>query len=117
MKYIQPMTCNEFARHILTLNTGESVSFACKSYIDWKNATLTFDNVEWWYFAKVMEEKECDSKFIFMDFFGGGSPFAFPTNYYYDDNYVVEYVKKYLMEYCEGINNMNDYVFVEMEEE
>ena len=117
MTYIKPMTCNEFAQYVLTLNKEESVAFACDPGVDWPNETPNINSVSWWHFVKVMEIPECDSELILMDFFGGGAPFAFPTSYYYDDNNVLEHVEKYFMEYCEGINSMDDYVFVEMEEE
>ena len=116
MAYIQPMKCKEFAEYVLAMETGDFVAFACEPGVDWPHETPNVDSVGWWFFIEVMDIPQCDSEVIFMDFFGGGSPFVCPTKHYCKEHEIVEYVTKYLMEYCEGINSMDDYVFVEMEE-
>lgn len=118
MKYIQPMNCNEFAKFLLTLKTGDTIEFACEPGVDYPNEMPELEDVERWYFAKVMEIKEYDSRFILIDYAGGEEAFAIPLNNYKnccdedDEQIVPDFVKKYF-KYNWSID---DVVFVEMEE-
>lgn len=123
MKYIQPMNCDEFARYLLTLKTGDRIEFACDPGVDWPNETPDVEDVECWYFAKVMEIPEYQSRFILLDYCGGEEAYAIPLNCYRaycdgDDATIVPvYVKRYFRDACNSISGVDDYVFVEMEEE
>jgi len=123
MKYIQPMTCDDFAQHLLTLKNGDTVEFGCDPGVDWPDEIPDTHSVEAWYFARVIEIPEYTSRFILIDYAGGESAFAIPLNCYKngsdgDDEYIVpQYVKEYFKGHCPDINGIDDYVFVEMEEE
>ena len=122
MKYIKPMNAKEFAEHLLTLKTGDTVEFGVDPGCEWPDETPNVEDLAGWYFAKVMEIKEYGSRFILLDYAGGEEAFAIPLNGYKaccddDDRHIVpEYVKHYFENHRE-LTGVNDYVFVEMEEE
>lgn len=122
MKYIQPMTCKEFAQHLLTLKNGDTVEFACDPGVNWPDEVPDVDDVECWYFARVIVIPEYESRFILIDYCGGEEAFAIPLNCYrsYCDQDDMTIVPRYVEEYfncrCGHLDSDNDYVFVEMEE-
>ena len=122
MKYIKPMNCNEFADYLLTLKTGDLVEFGIDPGCAWPDEVPELNDVTCWYFAKVMEIKEYGSRFILIDYAGGEEAFAIPLNCYTnycdeDDRHIVpSYVKHYFENHRE-LTGVDDFVFVEMEEE
>lgn len=121
MKYIQPMNAAQFAEHLLTLKTGDVIDFAVDPGIDWPDEVPDASDVEVWYFAKVMEIKEYNSRFILLDYAGGEEAFAIPLNGYKncadeDDKVIVPGYVKYYFENHRELSGANDYVFVEMDE-
>lgn len=115
MKIIKPMSCEEFCQYLLTLKTGDCVDFGREIITDAEE--ITPDDVEYWYFAKVMEIPEYCSRFILMDYAGGEEAYAVPLNGYRndcdeDDKYIVPI---YVKEYFNRIKNIHDVVYVEME--
>lgn len=123
MKYIQPMNCEEFAQYLLTLKNGDAIEFGCDPGVDWPNEIPDVHSVEAWYFARVIVIPEYTSRFILIDYAGGESAYAIPLNCYKngsdgDDEYIVpQYVKRFFEGHCPDLNGIDDYVFVEMEEE
>ena len=121
MKYIVPMNCDEFAEHLLTLKTGDTIEFGVDPGCDWPDEIPHANDVTGWYFAKVMEIEGYCSRFILIDYAGGEEAFAIPLNNYKnccdeDDRYIVfDYIKRYFENHRE-LNGINDYVFVEMED-
>lgn len=122
MKYIKPMTCNEFAQHLLTLKNGDTVEFGTDPGCIYPGETPDINDVTGWYFARVMEIPEYQSRFILLDYAGGEEAFAIPLNCYKnecdeDDKRIVpKYVEKYFKNHRE-LTGTDDYVFVEMEDE
>lgn len=123
MKYIKPMNCDEFAQHLLTLTEGDTVEFACDPGAEWPDKVPDVRDVECWYFAKVIVIPEYESRFILIDYCGGEEAFAIPLNCYQnhcdeDDKTIVpQYVREYFSGHCRNLDSIDDYVFVEMEEE
>ena len=121
MKYIKPMNCNEFTEYLLTLKTGDTIEFGIDPGYAWPDEVPEVENVSCWYFAKVMEIKEYNSRFILLDYAGGEEAFAIPLNNYKnycdeDDRHIVPgFVKQYFENHRE-LNGIDDFVFVEMEE-
>ena len=116
MKTIKPMNCEEFAQYLLTLKTGDCIDFGCYTTSD--KEEITDNDVECWYFAKVMEIPEYGSRFILLDYAGGEEAYAIPLNNYKnccdeDDKYIVP---KYVEEYFRRNGNIHEIVYVEMEE-
>ena len=122
MKYIKPMSCDAFAEYLLTLKTGDTIEFGIDPGASWPDLAPESQDVSAWYFARVMEIKEYNSRFILLDYAGGEEAFAIPLNNYQnccdeDDRHIVpSYVKRYFSNHRE-LNGVNDFVFVEMEEE
>ena len=123
MKYIKPMNCDEFAQYLLTLKNGDTIEFGCDPGVNWPEKDPDVHSVKAWYFARVISIPEYFSRFILIDYAGGESAYAIPLNGYKnesdgDDEYIVpQYVKRYFKECCTDLCGVNDYVFVEMEEE
>ena len=119
MKYIQPMNCEEFAQHLLTLKNGDTVEFGTDPGVKWPYKTPDIDDVTAWYFARVINIPEYESRFILIDYCGGECAFAIPLNYHEnrgneDDEWVVmNKVKEFFKDYAD----INNYVFVEMEDD
>lgn len=121
MKYIKPMDCDEFAEHLLTLKTGDTVEFGTDPGCAWPDEIPKLDDVTAWYFARVMKIPEYESRFILIDYAGGEEAFAIPLNCYKDycdddDKWIVPNRVKEFFENCINIGSVTDYVFVEMEE-
>lgn len=122
MKYIKPMNYKEFAEHLLTLKTGNTVEFGCSAECDYPNEMPDADDVADWYFARVMEIKEYGSRFILIDYAGGEEAFAIPLNCYTDhcdedDRHIVPgFVKEYFCKHNRFLNGVDDEVFVEMDD-
>lgn len=122
MKYIKPMNCNEFAEYLLTLKTNDIIHFGVDPGCAWPDEIPEPESVTGWYFAKVMEIKGYNSRFILIDYAGGEEAFAIPLNGYKnccdeDDRYIVPGFVKLYFENHRELTGVNDYVFVEMEEE
>lgn len=123
MKYIKPMTCDEFAQYLLTLRTGDTVEFACDPGVDFPSEMPDVHSVEAWYFARVINIQEYESRFILIDYAGGEAAFAIPLNGYKDycdgddERIVPGYVKEYFKSRCPDLNGIDDYVFVEMKDD
>lgn len=116
MKTIKPMNSEEFAKYLLTLKPGDCIDFGCYTTSD--KEEITDNDVECWYFAKVMEIPEYGSRFILLDYAGGEEAYAIPLNNYKnccdeDDKYIVP---KYVEEYFRRNGNIFGIVYVEMEE-
>lgn len=122
MKYIQPMTCSEFTKYLLTLKTGDTIDFGCEPGCDWPNEVPNVNDVEEWYFAKVIKIPEYGSRFILIDYAGGESAFAIPLNCYCDhcdadDTCIVPgYVEQFFAMHFDDPSDIKAHVFVEMEE-
>lgn len=119
MKCIQPMNYEEFARHLLTLKNGDTVEFGTDPGAKWPDETPDIYDVTGWYFARVINIPEYESRFILIDYCGGECAFAIPLNSYEnkcdkDDEWIVMYKVK---EFFESYGDIDNYVFVEMEEE
>lgn len=116
MNYIKPMNIKEFTEYLLTLKTGDTIEFGCST----ENETPEIDDVEDWYFARVMKIPEYDSRFILIDYAGGEEAFAIPLNNYTDfcdedDMRIVpKYVKDYFNNYNRFLNGENSLVFVDI---
>ena len=123
MKYIKPMTCDEFAQYLLTLKTGDTIEFACDYGADSPEEVTDVRDVECWYFAKVMCIPGYESRFILLDYCGGEEAFAIPLNCYQnhcdeDDRWLVpKFVRQYFSSHCRNLGSVDDYVFVEMDDE
>ena len=123
MKYIQPMNCEEFAQHLLTLKNGDTVEFGCDPGVAWPDEIPSEKDVSCWYFATVITIPEYMSRFILIDYCGGEEAFAIPLNCYQnhcdeDDRTIVpRYVREYFSGHCRSLDSVDDFVFVEMEEE
>lgn len=123
MKYIKPMNCSEFAQYLLTLKNGDTVEFACDPGVNWPDEVPDVTDVECWYFARVMVIPEYESRFILIDYCGGEEAFAIPLNCYsdrcdMDDHQIVpDFVEEYFKGHCRNLDSINDFVFVEMEDE
>lgn len=118
MKYIQPMNCEEFVQHLLTLYNGDTVEFGTDPGVAWPDEIPDIDDVTTWYFARMIYIPEYTSRFILIDYCGGGCAFAIPLNCYNwineDGKWIVRNkVKEFFKDYAE----VNDYVFVEMEDD
>lgn len=121
MKYIRPMNCEEFTEYILTLKTGDIIEFGVDPGCDWPDEIPNTFDVTGWYFAKVMEIAGYNSRFILIDYAGGEEAFAIPLNGYKnccdsDDEHIVPGYVKWYFENHRELNDINDYVFVEMED-
>ena len=121
MKYIKPMDCDEFSEYLLTLKTGDVVNFGCYPGTDWPNEMPDRYSVSGWYFVKVMEIPEYESRFILIDYLGGTEAFAIPLNSCSDycdedDKWIVPKKVEEFFENCDNSGSVTDYVFVEMEE-
>lgn len=122
MKYIKPMNIKEFSDFLATLKHGETINFGtfvCSSRI---NEITDPDDVENWYFATVMEIKEYRSRFILIDYAGGGQAYAIPLD---GDNdtcdaaykYIVsEYIKQFFLS-CSDLGSLQAKVYVELDDE
>lgn len=121
MKYLQPMTCYEFAQHLCRLETGDTIEFACYAGVDWPDEELDQYKAEDWYFARVMEISAYNSRFILIDYCGGEEAFAIPLNCYQshcdaDDTKIIPgYVREFFQK-CDNISGVDAHVFVVMEE-
>ena len=121
MKYIKPMNCEEFTQYLLTLKTGDTIEFGTEPGCDWPNEMPSINDVEAWYFARVMEIKEYGSRFILLDYAGGEEAFAIPLNgdrdyCDEDDKWLVPgYVRRYFETHRE-LGGVDCHVFVEMED-
>ena len=121
MTHIEPMTCEEFAKFLLTLRTGDEITFGCDTRVDYPNEIPEPNDVECWYFARVMEINEYCSRFILLDYAGGEEAFAIPLNSDYDwcdgddETIVPSYVKMYFNNH-RMIAGETDVVFVEVED-
>lgn len=119
MKYIQPMNCEEFAQHLLTLYNGDTVEFGTDPGVEWPDETPDIDDVTVWYFVRVINIPEYESRFILIDYCGGECAFAIPLNNYKngcdedDKRVVMDKVK----EFFKNCDDVDDYVFVEMEDD
>lgn len=119
MNYIKPMNIKEFTEYLLTLKTGDTIEFGCSA----ENETPEIDDVEDWYFARVMKIPEYGSRFILIDYAGGEEAFAIPLNNYKDfcDEDDIHIVPKYVTDYFNNYNRFltgeSDLVFVEIKEE
>lgn len=82
MKYIQPMNCKDFADYLLTLKTGDTIEFGIDPGYSWPDVVPDPEDVNGWYFAKVMEIEQYSSRFILIDYAGGEEAFAIPLNGY-----------------------------------
>ena len=124
MSYIKPMNCKAFTDYLLTLKTGDEISFACNAECDWPNEIPEdqYDVCDW-YFARVMSIPEYMSRFILIDYAGGEEAFAIPLNNYKDccdddDKAIVpEFVKRYFESHNRFLNSVDNIVFVEVEGE
>lgn len=122
MKYIKPMNCEEFAQHLLTLKNGDVVEFGCDPGPAWPDEVPDPSDVTTWYFAKVIEIKGYNSRFILLDYCGGEEAFAIPLNGYKngcdedDRRFVPRFVKHYFSDHNIHLNGPDDHVFVEMED-
>lgn len=122
MKYIKPMNCDEFAQHLLTMSDGDTVEFACDPGVKWPDEEPTLEDVECWYFAKMISFSGYESRFILIDYCGGEEAFAIPLSYNserygeYDKPIVPEYVHNFFNQ-CVNLSSDKDYVFVEMRTE
>lgn len=122
MKYIKPMTCGEFAEHLLTLKSGKTIEFGVDPGCNWPDEVPDVKDVTSWYFARIMHIPEYNSRFILIDYCGGEEAFAIPLNCYSDDfdmddhGIVYLYVRRYFANHG-TLTGIDDYVFVEMEEE
>ena len=123
MKYIEPMTCKEFADYLLTLKDGDEINFGCDPGCEWPDEVPEPNDVTAWYFARVMHIEGYSSRFILLDYCGGEEAFAIPLNNYKnerdmdDESIVHRYVRDYFAGYNCYLTGINDIVFVEMEEE
>ena len=123
MKYIEPMTCNEFADYLLSLKDGDEICFGCDSGGVYPDEVPEVKDVTAWYFARVVYIEGYSSRFILLDYCGGEEAFAIPLNNYknerdMDDEEVVHrYVRNYFNGYNCYLTGINDIVFVEMEED
>ena len=122
MKYIKRMNCKEFTEYLLTLKTGDTIEFGIDPGCSWPDEAPDITDVSAWYFARVMEIKEYGSRFILIDYAGGEEAFAIPLNGYKnccdeDDKYIVPYFVKSYFENHRELTGIDDFVFVEMEEE
>ena len=123
MKYIEPMTCKEFADYLLTLKDGEEIYFGCDPGCSWPDEVPEVNDVTAWYFAKVIYLEGYSSRFILIDYCGGEEAFAIPLNNYQnerdmdDESIVHQYVRNYFSGHNSYLTGVCDIVFVEMEEE
>lgn len=123
MSYVKPMTCEQFAQHLLTLKDGDEIHFACFLDANCEEAERCDANdVEFWYFAKVMFLPEYDSRFILIDSCRGEEAYAIPLNNCVDrrDENDMRIVPRYVEAFfrkCISIGDVNSAVYVEMEEE
>lgn len=120
MSYLKKMDYKQFAELLLTMKDGDVIEFACyppESPLD--DATDVFD-AKGWYFAKLCIIPECSSRYILLDYAGGGSAYAIPLDSQvcacnvYDDFVTLYHVHNYF----DYINSeIEKYVYVKMEEE
>lgn len=119
MSYLKKMDCNQFAELLLTMRDGDVIEFACyppESPLD--DATDVFD-ANGWYFAKLCTIPEYSSRYILLDYAGGGGAYAIPLydqicDYPTEDGFVTYYVRKYF--YCINIE-IEEYVYVKVEDD
>lgn len=119
MKYIQSMNYDEFAEFLLTMKDGDIVEFGTDPGVNWPDEEPDVNDVTAWYFAKVTCIPEYESRFILIDYCGGESAFAIPLSVCRDgcdedDRWLVPIKVK---EFFENCNDVDEYVFVEMNEE
>lgn len=95
------LSAEEFAKWILdNLNLGDSVTFGLDR--------LDENEVENWWFVKVVNIPEGDSNIVIIDYCGGGLPMAFPLNhpmYQEDEEFFVEAVAHYFRKDNESYND------------
>lgn len=120
-KIIRPMQYSDFADLLLTLKEGQTIEFACSTDVDFPNEIPEPNECTAWYFARILCIPEYQSRFILIDYAGGEEAFAIPLNGYcrsfdMDDKEIVKGMVKTFFKYCLSLGNINDYVFVEMEE-
>ena len=120
MKHIKPMQGRDFAEYLLTLKNGDEIYFGVDPGIEWPDEIPGVADVTGWYFARVMQIGENNSRFILLDYCGGEQAFAIPLGSFgntEDDKYIVlRFVKTYFENYNNELGSMKDYVFVEMED-
>ena len=121
MKYIKPMDAQEFADYLCTLETGDTIEFGTDPGCSWPDEIPESTDISNWYFARVMEISEYNSRFILIDYAGGEEAFAIPLNNYQNccDADDCRIVHKYVIKYFKNHRDLcgaYDYVFVEMEE-
>lgn len=123
MKYVKPMNCEQFTQHLLALKDGDEINFACFLDVEEGERERFYPNdAECWYFAKVMNLTEYDSRFILIDYCGGEEAYAIPLNNYRsecdeDDQQIVPVYVKEFFRRCMNLGSTNRTVYVEFEEE
>ena len=122
MKYIQPLTIKTFTELLLSMKDGDEITFGtCVSeeilegYLS--GELIQPEDVENWYFAKLMSLPEYDSRFILIDYCGGGEALAIPLSSdgcdeALDKDLVTSFVKKFY-DRCYELKDERSLVYIE----
>lgn len=117
MKYIKPMTLEEFTGHLLVMKVDQTVEFATETVHKWPEEIPDPCDCQFWFYARKFHINEYDSLFIVIDYCGGEEARAIPLSMFYDhsDNSNRILIRETLEQFFDTYDC--DVVFVEMEEE
>lgn len=121
MNFIQPLNMESFIELLLSLKDNEEITFATTANdeaLDGYLAGLPIqpEDVENWYFARLFNITEYNSRFILIDYCGGSEAFAIPLSSDGDDtldkSLVKDHVERFYMR-CYELDGTDKPVFVE----
>lgn len=115
MTYIEPMGVDQFVDCLLQKKTNDTICFAITPKGKWPEEIPNVEEVFDWYFAKVMFIEEYQSRYILLDYAGGGEAYAIALNDHLDEEALREFVTFQMDDYFRWNNDIEDgTVFVEM---
>lgn len=121
MNFIQPLNMESFIKLLLSLKDNDEITFAVtvndealEGYL--AGLPIQPEDAENWYFAKVINIVEHASRFILIDYCGGGDALAIPLSENGDDfldkSLVREFVERFYKR-CYELDGTDRPVFVE----
>lgn len=115
-KIIKKMNAEQFADYLCDMKEDQIVEFGCE--YDGDNDDLNIYDVGSWYFVKIMEVPEYDSRFLVVDYCGGEEAYSIPLNNYCnkidddDKNIIHDYMNEYFTHWNRFLSDKNDIVYV-----
>ena len=121
MNFIQPLNMEYFIELLLSLKDNEEITFGTTANYEALDGYLAGlpiqpEDVENWYFARLFNITEYDSRFILIDYCGGNEAFAIPLSSDGDDTLDKSFVKDFVERFfkrCNELGGTDKPVFVE----